>query len=363
MSESLIPALPERPEYFVDKLRELHLEIRDHLLEQLRRSSTRDLSRVTEARGGDTIYGIDEKGEEVLDAFCQAWSAEYPFILIAEGISGSGERVYPDGADPASARFRLIVDPIDGTRCIMYNKRSAWVLSAVAPNRGAATSMADVAVAMQTEVPTTRHYLSDLLYAWVGSGARGETHHLFTGEVTPFTPAPSNAATIAHGFATISKFFPGGKEITARLEEAVVHRVLGPPADGNPQIFDDQYVSSGGQLYELMIGHDRFNADLRPLTLLAADRAAGVAEDAPRFGSRLCAHPYDLCTELIAREAGVPVTDDQGRPLSLPLDIHANVSWIGYANDAIRRQIEPVLLELLEPLRSTSPVKEHGQSS
>jgi hypothetical protein len=362
VSSSSLLSLPAGPEYFVDKLREMHLEIRDHLLEQLRQSSIRDLSRVTEARGGDTIYGIDEKGEEVLDAFCREWSTEYPFILIAEGISGSGERVYPAGADPASARFRLIVDPIDGTRCIMYNKRSAWVLSAVAPNRGAATTMADVAVAMQTEVPTTRHYLSDVLYAWVGSGACGETHHLFTGAVTPFTPTPSSAPTIAHGFATISKFFPGGKEITARLEEAVVQQVLGPPVDGNPQIFDDQYVSSGGQLYELMIGHDRFNADLRPLTLPAADRAAGIGVGQTLFGSRLCAHPYDLCTELIAREGGIFVTDAMGRPLAAPLDIHTNVSWIGYANDAIRRQIEPVLLELLEPLRGTPPVRDDVQS-
>ena len=127
--------------------------MRDHLLEQLRCSSTPDLSRVAAMRGGDTIYGIDEKGEEVLDAFCQEWSAEHPFLLIAEGISGSGERAYPRGTDPAQARFRLIVDPVDGTRCIMYNKRSAWILSGVAPNRGAATTMADVAVAMQTEIP------------------------------------------------------------------------------------------------------------------------------------------------------------------------------------------------------------------
>jgi hypothetical protein len=215
--------------------------------------------------------------------------------------------------------------------------------------------MADIAVAVQTEVPTTRHFLSDLLYAWTGSGARGETHHLFTGEVTEFAPSPSGATTIEHGFATISKFFPGGKEITARIEEALVDRVLGPPGDGNPQIFDDQYVSSGGQLYEILIGHDRFNADLRPLTLPAAAAQRKDAGCRAELIGRLCAHPYDLCTELIAREAGVHVTDASGQPLSAPLDIHHNVSWIGYANEAIRRQLEPVLLELLEPLRSSPP--------
>jgi hypothetical protein len=30
----------------------------------------------------------------------------------------------------------MIVDPIDGTRNIMYNKRSAWILSGIAPNTG-----------------------------------------------------------------------------------------------------------------------------------------------------------------------------------------------------------------------------------
>ena len=66
-------------------------------------------------------------------------------------------------------------------------------------------------------------------------------------------------------------------------------------------MFEDQYISSGGQLYELMAGHDRFVADLRPL--FERRRAGGAA---------LCCHPYDLCTELIARELGVLVTDEQG---------------------------------------------------
>ena len=59
-----------------------------------------------------------------------------------------------------------------------------------------------------------------------------------------------------------------------------------------------------------MAGHDRFVADLRPL--FERRRAGGAA---------LCCHPYDLCTELIARELGVLVTDEHGRPLAAPLDV------------------------------------------
>ena len=110
---------------------------------------------------------------------------------------------------------------------------------------------------------------------------------------------------------------------------------------GKAHCFEDQYLSTGGQLYELMAGHDRFVADLRPLmgrVLAARGLALGI-----------CCHPYDLCTELIAREAGVVVTDpSSGGPLSAPLGVEAEVAWAGYANEHIRRQIEPLLRAALD---------------
>ena len=85
-----------------------------------------------------------------------------------------------------------------------------------------------------------------------------------------------------------------------------------------------------------MAGHDRFVADLRPL--FERRRPGGAA---------LCCHPYDLCTELIARELGVSVTDEHGRPLAAPLDVTSDVTWIGYANPALRATIEPHLQRAL----------------
>jgi len=85
----------------------------------------------------------------------------------------------------------------------------------------------------------------------------------------------------------------------------------------------------------LMAGHDRFIADLRAhLNPVAIERGL------PR---PLCCHPYDLCTELIAREAGVVVTGVDGGPLKAPLAVEPDVSWVGYANDRIRTTIEPLL--------------------
>ena len=114
---------------------------------------------------------------------------------------------------------------------------------------------------------------------------------------------------------------------------------LGPYAPGKAHCFEDQYASTGGQLYELVAGHDRFVADLRPLMrpLLAA-RGLPPA---------LTCHPYDICTALIAEESGVIVTDAYGRPLDAPLNVEAEVAWAGYANAHIRAQIEPLLQQEL----------------
>ena len=77
-------------------------------------------------------------------------------------------------------------------------------------------------------------------------------------------------------------------------------------------MFDDQYLSTGGQLYELMTGRDRMLLDARGLLYERFKREGKPAGHA--------CHPYDLCTALIAEEAGVIVTDGRGLPLNAPLD-------------------------------------------
>ena len=60
----------------------------------------------------------------------------------------------------------------------MYQKRSAWILTAVAPNRGAGTSLRDIELAVQTEIPLVKQHLSDQLWALRGGGAHA---HATTG--------------------------------------------------------------------------------------------------------------------------------------------------------------------------------------
>ncbi|NTW04058.1 MAG: inositol monophosphatase, partial [Oscillochloris sp.] len=250
-----------------------------------------------------------------------------------------GQVVLPIGSAVEDAVIRVLVDPIDGTRGLMYQKRSAWVLTGVAANHGPATRLSDIELAVQTEIPLVKQHLSDVLWATADGPLHVERYNRLSGEQTPIHLRPSRAESIAHGFAMISRFFPGAREELAAIDEAMIRATLGPPQAGKAQCFEDQYISSAGQLYELIAGHDRFVADLRPLLdsyLATRGEALGI-----------CCHPYDMATILIAHKAGVLLSNERGGELDAPFDIHADVGWVGYANAAIRAQIEPNLLNIL----------------
>lgn len=317
-------------------LRRLAERVRAAVMAGLRGEDAARLADPAGVRGGDLIYRLDELAEEPLLAVCDAWAREEPFLLIAEGLDG-GQRVFPASAQPETLAFTLIVDPVDGTRGLMYAKRSAWLLCGVAPapHPGYYPTLADITLALQAELPTPRAALADTLWAVAGQGVTGETLDLRDGARTPYVPHPSGARDLAGGFASFAKYFPGVKARTAVIEEAFFEAVMGvPPADA-PRVFDDQYISSGGQLYELLAGHDRFIADIRPLFA-----AQGIS-------ASLCAHPYDLCVALIAREAGVVVCDPFGGPLRAPLDTSTPVAWAGYASAALRDTLQPALIQAL----------------
>jgi len=324
----------------VEPLRRLHRQVREAVVAACEHARLEELSAVAREEEGDTIYAIDRISEELLvELFEREIAVKAPLVLIAEGLS-SGKITLPRGASDDDATWRIIVDPIDGTRGLMYQKRSAWILTGVAANKGPATSLRDIEFAIQTEIPLLKQHLSDSAWSTKREGVAAERFNRLTGESQSIALKPSTANTIAHGYAQISRFFPGARDELAAIDEELVLGALGPVQPGKAHCFEDQYASSAGQLYELMSGHDRFTADLRPLmnTLLAT---RGVA-----LG--ICCHPYDVCTELIAREAGVIVTDARGQQLDAMLSVEPDVSWIGYANAAIRKQMEPLLMTALQ---------------
>lgn len=335
-----------KPCDYIPILLRLGRRLRDHVLEALRRSDPARLEGLArpsrlpgEAEEGDISYAIDRVGEEGLVRLVEEeFSGRCGVTLIAEGIRGA-EGLCVGPARARSESVRLIVDPIDGTRGLMTQKRSAWVLCGIAPDHGPATTLRDIVAAAQIEIPTLKQWRADVLWATRGGGAEGEWEDVRTGERGPLPIRPSSAETLEHGFASFARFFPGARDVLARIEEEWLREVVGPPPVGRAIVFEDQYISTGGQLYEMMMGHDRFIADVRPLM--------NPVLDARGFPRILCCHPYDLAAMLVAEEAGVAITDAGGNPMDAPLDTETECSWIAYANPALRRAIEPALLKRL----------------
>lgn len=328
----------------LEPIRRIHEEIRRAVVlacEEAAAAHSDHLAEISEEEEeGDTIYAVDRISEERLVTLFEQEIAPFaPLVLIAEGLAG-GRMVLPRGSAEADAIWRIIVDPIDGTRGLMYQKRPAWILTGVAPNLGPETGLQEIVLALQTEIPLVKQHLCDTVWAIRGEGVEAERTNRLTGERTPLRLRPSGSANIGHGYAGISRFFPGAREELAAIDEEVVRGALGPVQRGKAACFEDQYACSGGQLYELMCGHDRFIADLRPLmepVLAKRGTALGI-----------CCHPYDLCTELIARELGVVVTDPHGGPVRARLAVEPDVAWVGYANVALQARIEPLLQAALQ---------------
>src|SRR5205085_1237662 len=190
----------------------LHASIREAVVTASERAALEDLARIDRDDEGDTIYAVDRVSEELLIDFIEREIATLaPVVLIAEGLHG-GKIVLPRAANETEAAWRIIVDPIDGTRGLMYQKRSAWILTGVAVNRGERTSLADIELAVQTEIPLVKQHLSDTLWAVRGQGAQGERFNRLSGERYKLALQPSRARSIAHGFAMVARFFPGARE-------------------------------------------------------------------------------------------------------------------------------------------------------
>ena len=320
----------------LDLLKRLGEAVRLQVASSLQSQTADQRAAIYQEGADDTIFQIDRDVEQVLLPILKEEAVKLGGIaIVAEGIEAKMLGVEA-GEKPA---ITLLCDPIDGTRGIMYDKRSAFFLAGVAPFKTNA-KLSDIEVAVMVELPTSRAYLSDVLWAIRGDGAHRETLNILTGECKSASISPSNAKTIYQGFGQVVRFFPPGREILAAIDDELVQALLPDAPAGKAMSFEDQYISSGGQQYELLIGHDRWVADIRTRLF-----------DSPSFVGKTrghCCHPYDLAASMIAEEAGVVLTDAFGNQLDVPLDTTSDVDWIGYANVALYKSIEPVLLAVIK---------------
>jgi len=305
-------------------------KMRAGLIDSMVGSHIEEMSRVVEEDLDDTIYSLDITAEDVLVPLLEQNLPRLGgAVVIAEGV----EEIVVNSDKGEKPRHRILIDPIDGTRCLMYGKRSAWALAAVAPDKGSETRMSDAFASVMVELPTPRAALADSLWAVKSDGIRAETVDLREGIRKQFTPRPSGADGLRDGFAMISRFFPGGKDIIAAVEEDFMMEAVGPPVKGRATVFEDQYIATGGQWSELIMGRDRFCADIRKAVYELTSKTRG-------YEPGHCCRPHDAAGLLAATEAGVIITDLEGKQLDAPFDTRTDLDWVGYANPQLKRKLE-----------------------
>ena len=317
----------------------IHAVIRDAVVRQCEAMALEQLATVSAFEGGDTIYAIDRVSEDVLVREFTHLAQHFAFRLVAEGLGADGVRDFPAGVDETALQYTIIVDPIDGTRGLMYQKRPAWILTGVAPFRVQGNRLDEITLAVMTEIPLVKQHLSDTLWAVKAGGVQAHRVNRLDGTTVAITPSPSQAHTILNGFGNIARFFPGSRAQLAAVDDDLTTLMLGEAPAGRALSFEDQYISTGGQFYELLMGHDRWLADIRPLLVPPPQRM--------HERTMLCCHPYDVCVELIAREAGIVVCKANGSALDAPLDVHSPVSWVAVANPVLAARILPALQQAL----------------
>ncbi len=324
-----------------EKLRQTLCALQDVILATLGEArggmSGEAMSGIAEITPADTIYTIDKLIEEtILTWLARHWPEVYPVELVMEGLELRGPVTFPEGTPVGATLLRLIVDPIDGTRELMWDRRSAWALSGLAPQRGSRTRLAEVQVAAMTELPTTRAWRADQFSVVRGEALKGATIDILNGTRRPFVPQPYDGIDLRHGFGSLGMPFPAAKQVVAAITERLLAEVTGEDLASLP-VFEDQYLSTGGQMHDLMTGRLRFFGDLRPSIF----QRCGMPE-------ALCAHPYDVCATLVAEATGVVILGLDGKPLDAPLDTLTPVSWVGYANRALAEKMHPALIKAID---------------
>ena len=279
--------------------------VRDAVRDRLAGGTTAGLSAVVRAEGGDHIFGVDEVADRVivdaLDDLGRRWSGRWVMEGFAEPLPVG------DGTGP----WRFLCDPLDGTRPLLADKRSAWVL--VGAGRGA-TTLEQLELSVVVEVPTRRAALARTAWADCDGRLVADDEDLRTGERTPVRLRPRQDPAIDHSFVTVVRFAPGRGEVIGRWADRHLAGLV---------VFDDLVPCSAGQLMGLASGADTAVFDPRPVL------APGT----------MAAHPYDLAGLWVARAAGVVVEALPAGPLDVPLSVEHPVAWAGYANEAVAERL------------------------
>lgn len=284
---------------------------------------------------GDVTFGLDLPSEARIAAWHIAEAREGPLSVLTEdtgwrhlGPDGEGGWRALDGF--AHGGPRIAIDPVDGTRNLMADLRPAWSVVAFAPPGASQPRLGDLCGGIVSEIPGTnsaffRRLVSD------GRTCRIQQASLATpGALRDRALTVDHDDRADHGYFPVFRYEPAQRPAIARIEADFFARLVGQEGAEARSIYDDQYISSAGQLVLLALGRYRMVSDPREWV----GRRLGVMG--------VTSKPYDLAGAVVcARAAGAIVTDVEGGLLDFPIDATTPVGYTGYANPATQKRLEP----------------------
>ncbi len=344
------PERAKRPsawERWLPRLRRLCDEIREvtraALVDALREERPDRVDRPRGAGVGDVSYGLDLPSEELIDRWLLAEARRGPLSVLTEergwrhlgpGADG-GEPVELPGFDHGGVRIAF--DPVDGTRNLMADLRSAWTVVSFANPGPDVPRLGELAGGMVSEIPVTRARGHRLFHA-AASGP------CWLEETDPDASMPSPARRVVtddddrpdHGYFPFFRYKPALRPDISRLEAAFFAAIEEHEGADLLTCYDDQYLSNAGQLVLLVLGTYRMVVDSRALV----GKRRGVRTTTSK--------PYDVAGAMVcARAAGAELTAADGGALDFPIDARTPVDFAGYVNPATRARLEPHWLRAL----------------
>jgi fructose-1,6-bisphosphatase/inositol monophosphatase family enzyme len=343
------------PERLQDLCDELRGTARQALAESIRSGAFTEAPRPVRDGAGDVTFALDAATESVIDRWLDAVARREPLSLLTEdegwrhrGPGPGGSVVELPGFDHGGPR--IAIDPIDGTRHLMSDLRSAWTIVSYAPPGSAEPRLSDVSLGLVSEIPDTRAARYRRLWAERGLGARLEERLLEDGRLLDQRRLTTGQdARPDHGYFSFFRYLPAQRPALAAIEARFFERLARLEGADVRSCYDDQYICSGGQLVLLALGTYRLAADLRGWL---GTRLPGIPA--------IATHAYDIAgAVLVAREAGVVVEAVDGAPLDFPIDCTSPVSFVAWTNratgDRLRRHLSAALEELRIPTTGRAP--------
>ncbi len=295
------------------------------------------LARTVRQGAGDVTYAIDELVELAILEWLEETAARTPLSLLTEDSGwlhrGPGPRGVRELGDFDHGGPRIALDPIDGTRNLMADLRSAWSVVSFAPPGTSEPRLADLSLGIVSELPDARAARYRVLSAYGEQPARIELRELAGDALVRERELRADSdARVDHGYFPFFRYAPDQRPALARIEADFFARLEREEGADLRHVFDDQYICNAGQLVQLTVGTYRMIADVRGW--LAARQRAKV----------ITSKPYDVAGAIfVARAAGCVVEGPLGAALDFPIDVVTPVDFIGFANRPTAERLRPHL--------------------